>query len=164
MTSVPASDVQFYGNILDAGDADWYIVTTSDQEQIVSGQNDNMYNFQAIMTSGNSEYGLTVYETACPIGNLKCPVGGVEGSGYDQYQAYSCDRGTGDNGSNHAKPADYRACRSPMTNQPYNNCDTLSKTYMVHVFRKTGTYSCTPYKLELSNGTNATYGWPATCP
>jgi hypothetical protein len=163
LTSSPATSVNFRGNILEGSDNDWYLVSAS--QALIGGS--NQYNFQVVMTEGNTEYGLTVYESGCPgTGTLKCPVGGVEGVGYDQYQAYACDRGNGQDGANnHTKPADYKTCTPGNAGTATTNaCGDLGKSYWIHVFRKTASYSCNPYRILLMNGANASYPWPATCP
>ncbi|MFZ5478779.1 MAG: Ig-like domain-containing protein [Myxococcota bacterium] len=132
------------GNLPDSGDEDWYLVQTSDT---VTG-NVNYYRFHVEMTHGSSEYAFVVYEGGCSSSYLECSSGSStdpEGSGYTEYEVFAEDQGEG----SHSVPSDTRACG---TGSSYNLCDDLSSDYYIHVIRKTSTYSCEYYELEITNG------------
>lgn len=132
------------GNLLNAGDSDWYLVQTSDAA--TSGI--NYYNFNVELVDGAGDYAFVVYEGGCSASNLDCGSGSSsdpEGSGYTQYQFFAQDKGDG----GHSIPSDYRAC---STGSPYyNNCEDLSSDYYIHIIRLSA-YSCANYELEITNG------------
>lgn len=132
------------GNILTAGDGDWYLVETSDTA--TSGI--NYYNFHVELVDGAGDYAFVVYEGGCTTSYLDCGSGSTsdpEGRGYTEYQYFAQDNGEG----GHGIPGDTRSCAS---GSPYYNlCDDLSSDYYIHVIRLTAA-SCANYELEISNG------------
>lgn len=135
--------IEFTGNILDSSDEDWYLVETSDAS--TSGL--NYYRFHVEMTAGTSEYGFVVYDGGCGSSYLDCGSGSSsdpEGNGYTEYEIYAEDQGDG----SHTVPSDTRTCDGGW----YNDCDDLSSSYYIHVFRTTTGYSCQEYTLEITNG------------
>jgi hypothetical protein len=102
------------------------------------------------MTAGTGEYGFAVYIDGCSTSSdLQCGSGSStepEGSGSTEFEYYAEDVGDGD----HAIPSDDRSCAS--LHGEYNECDDLSASYYIHVFRKTSAYSCQEYTLSITNG------------
>ena len=138
------TSISVVGNLLDAGDEDWYYIETSDA--LTSGI--NYYNFHVELVDGGGDYAFVVYEGSCSASALDCAPGDTsdpEGAGYTEYQQYAQDVG----GYDHSIPSDTRACSdgSPY----YNNCEDLSSVYTIHVIRLS-TYSCANYELEITNG------------
>lgn len=139
-----ATTISVVGNLLSAGDEDWYLVQTSDAA--TSGI--NYYNFNVELVDGSGDYAFVVYEGGCSASNLDCESGSSsdpEGSGYTQYQFFAQDVGDG----SHAVPSDYRACAN--SSSAYNNCEDLSSDYYIHILRLSA-YSCANYELEITNG------------
>ncbi len=132
------------GNLLNAGDDDWYYVETSDG--LTSGI--NYYNFHVQLVDGSGDYAFVVYEGGCTDSYLDCGSGSSadpEGSGYTEYQQYALDAGDG----SHTVPGDTRACADGS--DAYNNCEDLSSGYSIHIIRLSA-YSCANYELEITNG------------
>ena len=99
--------ISVVGNLLDAGDEDWYLVETSDSA--TSGI--NYYNFHVELVDGSGDYAFVVYEGGCSSGNLDCSSSSTsdpEGSGYTEYQYFVEDVGDG----GHSIPSDTRSCAS----------------------------------------------------
>jgi hypothetical protein len=141
-----ATTITVDGNILDGSDEDWYTIETDDAA--TSGI--NYYRFHVEMTHGSSEYRFAVYQGGCAASYLECGSGSStdpEGSGYTEFEEYAEDQG---DGANHSVPADTRQCENGSGY--YNNCDDLSDTYYIHVFRTSSAYSCGYYELQISNG------------
>lgn len=139
-----STTIEFTGNILDSTDEDWYLVETSD----ASTSGINYYRFHVEMTAGTSEYAFAVYEGGCTTSYLDCGSGSSsdpEGSGYTEYEVYAEDQGDG----SHSIPTETRTC---STSGIYNECEDLSSSYYIHVFRTTTGYSCQEYTLEITNG------------
>lgn len=132
------------GNILEAGDDDWFLVQTDDDAQ--SGYNN--YRFHVELVDGAGDYTFVVYEGGCTTTYLECDSGSSsdpEGSGYTEFERYAQDQGDG----GHGVPSDTRACASGSAS--YNVCDDLSNDYYIHVVR-TSSYSCANYEIEVTNG------------
>jgi hypothetical protein len=138
-----ATTITITGNILSAGDEDWYYVSTSDA--VTGGV--NYYRMHVELSAGASEYAFVVYEGGCSSSSLECSAGGSdpEGSGYSEYEDYAEDVGDG----SHGIPSETRSCGGSTQ----NDCDDLSGDYYIHVFRTTTAYSCQEYTLTITNGT-----------
>jgi hypothetical protein len=140
-----ATSLSVVGNLLNAGDSDWYLVQTSDAA--TSGI--NYYRFHVELVDGSGDYAFVVYEGGCSSGNLDCSSGSgsdPEGSGYTEYEFFAQDNGEG----GHGIPGDYRSCSNGSAS--YNNCDDLSSDYYIHIIRLSA-FSCANYELEITNGT-----------
>ncbi len=132
------------GNLLEAGDEDWYLVQTSDAA--TSGI--NYYRFHVELVDGSGDYAFVVYEGGCTSSYLDCGSGvssDPEGSGYSEYEYFAQDVGEGV----HSIPADSRSCTNSSAS--YNNCDDLSSDYYIKVIRLSA-YDCANYELEITNG------------
>ena len=132
------------GNLLDAGDSDWYLVQTGDDA--TSGI--NYYRFHVELVDGSGDYAFVVYEGGCSEGYLDCGSGSTsdpEGSGYTEYEFFAQDVGDG----GHGVPSETRACEDGSAS--YNECQDLSSDYYIHVIRLSA-YSCANYELQITNG------------
>lgn len=131
------------GNLLEAGDDDWYLIETSDS----SSSGINYYRFHVELVDGSGDYAFAVYEGGCTDSYLDCGSGSSgdpEGSGITEYEYFAQDV----NDSGHGIPTETRACDSVG---PYNLCDDLSSDYYIHIIRLSA-YSCANYELEITNG------------
>jgi hypothetical protein len=126
------------GNILDAGDSDWYLVQSTDA--LTAGI--NYYRFHVRMTHGSGSYVFIVHDGGCEDAYVSCST-----AGYTEYEAYAYDS----NDSGHGTPGDTRYC-SYGSSSLYNTCDDLSSDYYIEVRRTSSRYSCEYYELEISNG------------
>jgi hypothetical protein len=147
LSSNPQTSTNVVGNVLDASDTDWYVVTAT--QQVSAGL--NLYHFEVDLTVGAADYAFAIYTDTCT--GLNCAVGGLEGPGYNQFDAYATDLGVG-GATGHAAPVPANKCTSPSSSTT-NNCDALNHTYYIHVWR-TSAYSCQSYQLVVQNGR-----WPA---
>lgn len=127
------------GNVIDSTDVDWYVFETS---QSVLSAGTNVYNFEAVLTYGSTHYQFAVYRDGCASSALECS---GEATAWDQYSYYGFDAGE----SVHSAPSDTRYCDDSSW---YNDCDDLSATYYIKVWRTTSATSCAYYELEVSNG------------
>ena len=144
LTDAGTTTLSVEGNLISAGDSDWYLVQTSDNA--TSGI--NYYRFRVQLTDGAGDYAFVVYEGGCTSSYLDCGSGSTsdpEGSGYTEYSYFAQDVGEGV----HGVPSDYRACANSSSG--YNNCDDLSSDYYIHVIRLSA-YSCANYELTITNG------------
>jgi hypothetical protein len=137
-TNISANTINVSGNVLDPADEDWYVIDTS-QTSISSGINN--YNFQVDISAGAGSYDMLVYRGDCTAGSLECS---SSSGGYDTYDYYAED-----DGANYFVPSDSRYCDNGTA---YNNCDDLSDTYYIKVYRTDGTVNCQHYTLTISNG------------
>lgn len=135
--------ISFLGNIIDSTDEDWYYINTS---QSVTTSGYNLFNLEVEMTSGTSVFGFTVYKGSCGTTDLLCDDSGSEGDGYTEFDYYNEDDG---DGTSHLTPSDSRYC---YNNSRYDNCTDYSGDYYIHVFRTDGSYDCSAYELEITNG------------
>lgn len=132
------------GNLIAAGDEDWYLVEASDTA--TSGI--NYYNFHVELVDGSGDYSFVVYEGGCTDAYLECGSGSTtdpEGNGYTEFQRFAQDKGDG----THSIPAETRACDAASA--LYNLCDNLAADYYIHVIRLSS-YSCANYELQITNG------------
>jgi hypothetical protein len=133
--------VSVVGNLLEAGDEDWYRFDAS-QTARTSGY--NTYHFEVNLLEGSADYAFEVYQGSCATADQECPTGSGE---FTQYEDYAEDTTTGQ--SYHLFASDLRYCRNSSR---YNTCDDLGDTYYVHVVHTSGSYSCANYELEVTNG------------
>ena len=126
------------GNVLEAGDVDWYVIDTSDDVTADAKALANDYNFEIELTSGSADYELWVYK------------GSTVTTGYPT-TAECASKGTGGTTS-YSDYVTTRACSSSNA-LGYNNCEDMSDTYFIRVKRlSTSTISCQGYELTLTNG------------
>ena len=136
------------GNIINAGDEDWFAITSTDQ----TTTGINYYNFHIELTSGAGHYSFVVYSGGYSSGDLDCGTGNSsdpEGNGYTEYNVYQWDRG--DHGhTNWGAAGDGRYCYN--SHGDYNDCTNFSTTYYVHILRTDNALNCEPYQLTITNG------------
>ena len=136
--------INIVGRLHDSSDEDWYVIDTS---QSISSSSTINYDVQIDLIDGTSDYSFVVYRGGCTVStDLECDDGGSEGSGYTEYDYYAQDVGDG----SHVIPSDTTYCSTGST---YNDCDDLSDTLYIHVFRNsTSTNDCATFELEITNG------------
>ena len=136
--------IQIEGRLHDSSDEDWYVITTS---QSVTTAGVNLYDLQIDMVSGTDDYSFVVYKGGCSLStDLQCDDGGTEGAGYTEYDYYAEDVGEG----YHSPPSNTAYCATGTT---YNDCDDLSDTLYIHVFRNSySSDDCATFELEITNG------------
>ena len=141
-----ASAIVVTGNLLEAGDSDWYLVETTNTN-LTAGYNN--YRFRVQLTHGSGDYAFAVYEAGCTASYLQCGAGTAsdpEGSGYTEFEVFQEDVG---DAPDHSIPTDTRSCAD--ASYAYNTCTDLSSDYYIHIIR-TGDYDCGYYELEITNG------------
>lgn len=143
LTDDGSTTISIVGNILDANDSDWYMVSTSD----LTSYGINYYRFHVELTAGSGHYKFVVYSGGgCSAANLDCS-SGAQNYAYTEYEVYQQDQG---DHASHATPSDTRVCYN--SHGDYNNCDDFSDTYYIQVVRTDSGYDCSYYQLDVTNG------------
>ncbi len=144
LTDAGTTTLSAVGNLLAAGDDDWYLIETSDTR--TTGL--NYYRFHVELVAGSGDYSFAVYTGGCTAASLECGSGSSsdpEGSGITEFEAFAQDVGDG----THTIPAETRACQAGSAS--YNECDNLSSRYYIHIIRLSA-YDCANYELQITNG------------
>jgi hypothetical protein len=144
LTDAGTTTLSVVGNLLEAGDSDWYEVQTSD----LATSGINYYRFHVELVAGSGDYAFVVYEGGCTSSYLDCGSGSgsdPEGSGYTEYEYFAQDVGDG----GHGIPSETRACDA--SSETANTCDDLASDYWIHIIRLSA-YDCANYELQISNG------------
>lgn len=129
-----AAPISITGNLHQAGDVDWYRITTLD----LGGDETRGYedfHLQIRVLSGSVEFTATQDDCA---NSAECT------AGYDEFSFFSEDLEPDETGW---IPDDSRACGPGL-----NECPDYSSTWLLKVFSPQGQPSCDPYTIEVSNG------------
>ncbi len=138
-TMSDGASVQVTGNLIPAGDEDWYTFTAPDNNsQDINNGNDNYH--LAISFAGNpaNQYAFFVYRNTnmsagcADIGN---PVCANEDVAYDHYYYNRC------------VPSKPKSCRGSTTGPGDCGCVNNSARYWLRVVRAGSTVSCDPYQI-----------------
>ena len=138
------------GNIVPAGDVDWYWFEASDSDD--SGSGCDTYNVEiSLTTNPGNQVRFDVFSGGCAT---------IECSGADLFQD-SVDFYDGTGGGECPCSTDLHPDEDPTDEdgvfhgvaQPgANQCEDHSTVYLVKVYRSDGAASCSPYTITFSNG------------
>ena len=134
--------IQIEGRLHDSSDEDWYVITTSQSVTTPASTCTICRSiwFPARMIIVSSLQGGCSLST-----DLQCDDGGTEGAGYTEYDYYAEDVGEGYTVRLRIRPIARR--------DDYNDCDDLSDTLYIHVFRNSySSDDCATFELEITNG------------
>jgi hypothetical protein len=138
------STITIQGNVLDDDDADWFVISTSDDLTADIAAGIDYFNFNVQLTTGTTDYQFVVHKGGSGAGDLECS----SISGYTEYNWFVEDVGDSIDGV----PSDTRAC-SGSTVYGLNDCEDNSDDFYVHVSRLGASItSCDPYQLSITNG------------
>ncbi|NOY24627.1 MAG: hypothetical protein GXP62_02035 [Oligoflexia bacterium] len=133
--------ISISGNMLEGDDADWYLVSASDDVSQDISEGIDYFNFDVKFISGSSTYEFYVYEGTYDSTARECSTSANEYSWFNQ-----------DVGEDvHAVPSETRSCGSSSAD--YNDCADDSTDFYIEVVRKSSvSMSCDGYELEITNG------------
>jgi hypothetical protein len=138
------STITIQGNVLDDDDADWFVISTSDDLTADIAAGIDYFNFNVQLTTGATDYQFVVHKGGSGAGDLECS----SISGYTEYNWFVED--VGDSGD--GVPSDTRTC-SGSTVYGLNHCEDNSDEFYVHVSRLGASITnCDPYQLSITNG------------
>lgn len=137
-----STTITITGNALEYGDADWYLISTSDDNAANAAAGANAYNFDIDLTAGASNYEFEVYR------------GSTVSSGYPSTKDCSSTSG-GVTNYNDDYVSPWRGtneCRGSNT-YGYDICEDMSDDYYIVVkHNSTTALSCQEYTLTITNG------------
>jgi Notch-like protein len=140
------------GNIVPAGDSDWYTFTATDTSESSPGC-DNFYVDVRFTSNPGNSFRMDVYRNSCSDSSPCLN----EASTYDWYADYRTGSGTSARGEcpcNDADVPNANTCNVSTINASTGLPQNVStSTYFVRVYRAAGaTLTCDSYTIQVSNG------------